>query len=299
MKRDCFVIPSNLPKANWLISFINSVAARTRSFSFDIVIGTSNEQEYRRYARLIPTMSVNSTIRLVDISGYISRVLQSETLLDRYNRNAEGCIINVKKFALLKWACDQGYERIGGIDGDTAAIRDMDGVFDAMQENYRKKLLVGSSFRHHEATHITAACLRHFSDANIEELKLNDGDYLYSWFFDVPYYERNDLNEFFDFMSDQYGSLVAWFETIRKEDFEHQIFHYWLYFHKGYKLFDTRFITSYFMPESCLYSHFMAIRDHVDYSPVWIYTWEYLHQPDIIDSFPSIFMLSHFDRMFL
>ncbi|WP_162993377.1 hypothetical protein [Asaia bogorensis] len=282
---------------NWLISFINSVEARTSDCNFDIILGASNEEEYRRFARLVPSISKSINIIIVNIDGYISRILKSDEVLARYRHNTDHCVVNIKKFVLLKWAYEQGYKRISSIDGDTAAVRDLSSVFDAMEENYHKEILVGSCMRLPDISSITATCLRHFEGENTNDLKNADGDIIYTWFFDAPYYAGTDLGEFFDYLSDRYGSLAKFLETICYQDFEHQIFHYWLHIKKGHKVFDFKFITDNFKPEACLYTHLLSIRDHCNYSPVWVYTWEYLHQPDIVDGFPTVYMLSHFDRM--
>lgn len=297
MKRDCFVIPCNLPKMNWLISFINSIESRTRNCSFDIILGASNEEEYRRFARMVPSLSKEINVVIINIDSYLHRVAKSEEAVSRYIHNKDRCIVHIKKFVLLKWAYEQGYERISSVDGDTAAVKDMSDIFDVMQKNYQKKILVGSCMRHHEISAITADCLRHFDGEETDGLKNSEGDILYTWFFDAPYYESTDLGEFFDYLSGRYGSFAKFLEIVRYEDFEHQIFHYWLYIKKGYEVFDFKFITDNFKPESLLYTHLLSIRDYRNYSPVWVYTWEYLHQPDIVDGIPNIYMLNHFDRM--
>lgn len=299
MKRDCFVIPCNYPKVNWLVSFINSIEARTDSYSFDLIIGASDEDEFRKFTRLSSAITRKVNIVVVDISAYIRRVIKSTVLLERYHRNSDGCIVNLKKFLLLKWASDHNYRRICSIDGDTAAARDMDGIFDVMEENYNRKLLIGTHVNRHDIVHITNDCLRHFDESETAGLRNEHGIPFYSWFFDAPYYANDDLNEFFQYMSDRYGSLNDWLETITYRDFEHQIFHYWLVLRKNAATFGTSEITRHLMPESLLYSHFLAIRDYTNYSPVWVYAWEYMHQPDIMNGLPTVFMLSHFDRMSL
>ncbi len=299
MNKNCFVIPVNLPKINWLISFLNSIEVHSKSFPFDIIIGASDEEEYRRYARLIPFMSRGPKIYIIDISRYIRETLKSNEIFDRYIHNADGCIVNLKKFILLKWAVDHEYDRIASVDGDTLAIRDMSDVFDAMHKNYQKKILVGSSFHHNDVSHITTQCLRHFDENLQYKLKNSDGHFIYTWFFDAPYMEREDLIEFFDYMNHRYGSLQDWLKIINRDDFEHQIFHYWMYLYKNCTIFDTKYITGHLKPETYLYTHLLSINNIENYCPVWVYAWEFMHQPDIVHGLPNIFMLSHFDRMFL
>lgn len=91
-------------------------------------------------------MSRGPKMYIIDISRYIRETLKWNEIFERYIHNADGCIVNLKKFILLKRAVDHEYGRIASVDGDTLAIRDMNGVFDAMHEKYQKRFLSEQAF---------------------------------------------------------------------------------------------------------------------------------------------------------
>ncbi|WP_215763276.1 hypothetical protein [Acetobacter sp. P1H12_c] len=297
MTRDCIVIPVHLPKANWLISFLSSIEAQGGYDNFEIILGASNEHEYRMFARMIPAIHKKLKVKYVNIEGFIKSKLKSDLLTQRFIANTDRCIVNVKKFILLIWALEHGYHGIMSLDADTAASKSLVSLFSSLRLNYRKNIYIGTSYERGDITTIADDCRRHFGDKAKDIFQSSDGKIVYTWFFDAPFYESTDLAEFFDRMSQIHGSLVKWLMTIRYEDFEHTIFQYWRAIEKGSVFFDTQSFTHNFLPESYLYSHLATIYDATMYCPTWIYTWEFLHQPDILAALPDVHMLSHFDRM--
>lgn len=76
------------------------------------------------------------------------------------------------------------------------------------------------------------------------------------------------------------------------------IFQYWRALKKEAIFLDTQSFTGNLLPESYLYNHIVRIYDEFNYCPSWVYTWEFIHQPDILDALSDICMLCHFDRMY-
>ncbi|MGV4878484.1 hypothetical protein, partial [Acetobacter indonesiensis] len=204
---------------------------------------------------------------------------------------------NLKKFILMLWALKHGYDGISSIDADTVASKSFGSLFDTLRSNYRKNIYIGTSYERGDIKTIAEDCRRHFGDKAKDIFQSSGGKTIFTWFFDAPFYESTDLSEFFDKMAAIHGSLVRWLMTIRFEDFEHTIFQYWRALEKGSVFFDTQSFTDKLLPECYLYSHLVTIYDSTMYCPTWVYTWEFLHQPDILTVLPNVQMLSHFDRM--
>lgn len=104
--------------------------------------------------------------------------------------------MNLKKFILLLWALNHSYKKIAGIDADTEATKSFKNLFDILSLNYKKNIYIGTSYCRDDTIRIVENCQRHFKNRANDIFRSTNGKIVYSWFFDVPFYESTDLSEF-------------------------------------------------------------------------------------------------------
>ncbi len=237
-------------------------------------------------------------IKVISVGDYLHDHLGSDDLMNRFNHNIEGGIINLKKFGALHWALKSGYHWMACIDSDTLAVRPLEGLFDVLRQNYAAARYIGNSVENVGLHEILTSCRAYFLPEDQVKIKnLTNDDSLYTWFFDVPFYEAADLADFFVYMADRYGSVNGFLCQLRVSSFEHILYVQWRSLYRGATLVNCSALGIYGDPEHWGFHTLMRVRDKFAYETSWARAGEFLINPDMLQAMPNLRMLFHFDRM--
>ena len=96
---------------------------------------------------------------------------------------------------------------------------------------------------------------------------VNDFPRLYSWFFDAPYYSKNDFIEMIDLINSIYPN--RWLENLCYPTFDHLIYQYFLISKKGFSIFDYSSLTNN-LPEQLTADDLLSLCGLQNYWPTWL-----------------------------
>jgi hypothetical protein len=249
----CIIIPCHPPKIDYLRDFLHSVVKHGAS-DVKIIIIPTNEAETLFFQKELEEFNKLS----IEFKS-VTTLLKPKGLEYLVSNNSG--IINLKKFAALRYAKDQQYEYAMCIDADSVAVKNLDIVMDTAIQNYKTKKYLGSKTKSHEYIEInklSAAVLDHYVDTSV-----------YFWFQDAPMYEVNDLRDFFAYMDYTWQSEEGFLKKLSWMTFEHIVFVYFLVLHKGAKIIPFNHITD-TIPELVNYDTLMRISSYFNYFPVWM-----------------------------
>lgn len=297
---NALIIPVHHVKFNWLYMLLQSIPlSEVDRLDFDIVLLVSNEKEkiqiYRAIQHLLP--SHLRYIKFFDVQLYIEKVLLDELVLERYLKNTDRCIVNLKKFIGLFWAKDH-YEYMCVIDCDTIFNKTTKNLFKNLITNYKSKLFFSGGVNTPNAIlNLQKESANLFVTSDFKKLQEITGEFhRYSWFFDAPFYEKNHLNDFFDyFLIERKDDFNFWY-AIKWGTFEHLIYTFYLLLFKGYTMIDYGEKVRSIIPEVLTLSDLNQIEIVYQYTPVWTLFKNTLSNPENVTlEEPSFYY--HMDRI--
>ncbi|GAA5010879.1 hypothetical protein GCM10023206_18850 [Acinetobacter puyangensis] len=296
---NALLIPIHGKKFNWLYLFLLSIPDyEIDDLDFDIVLLVSNEKEKIQISRAISCSlpQFKDNILFFDVYQFIESSLQHEKLLYRYINNIDRCIVNLKKFCAIYWA-KKYYKNIAVIDCDSAFNKTTKGFFDCLFKNYQTRYYFGSSIESNElCNNVLNHCAGFFNENLRENIsQLTNGFKCYPWFFDVPFYHVDDLNEFYDYFNSSEFDGDFWM-AIEWESFEHIIYIYYLCLFKDASILDYSNCVRSVIPETLLLTELNKIYYRYNYYPVWIRFRNVLNNPEnVLTNQPKMFY--HIDRL--
>ena len=305
--RNCIIIPVHPPKSNWLVSFLTSLQLRRTAVPpgpgagdrFRTVLVASNFGDLVFFQRLLSALKLDQDVEWLCVDAYIIDTMKSGTLLQRFQENHDGCVVNLKKLIALQWAAKKGFDWALCIDSDTIVVDDPTDLFDLQIENYRKSRYFGAAGQaglFSEINSAVAAAFPHEDRARLDQ-KIPDASW-YMWFFDPPFYNLADFQKFMIDMSRSFPSVEDWLSTLNRYTFDHLLFSYWRIAHEGCVPIDYRSLGIDRLPENLTTHDILRISDAYEYRPVWISTVQMFLEPASLNLLPDLRMAYHFDRMY-
>ena len=277
-------IPVHSLKLNWLCMFLQSIPlTELPDADFDLVLLVSNEKEkiqiYRAIQSLLPVYLPH--VKFFDVYLYIKIYMNDDILLDRYINNSDRCIVNLKKFISLYWG-RENYDYIAVIDCDTVVNKSIKNIFKDLVGNYHSKLIFSGGERLSDSIiSIQKDCSSFFDSDDYEMIKSSTDNFnLYTWFFDVPFYSKEHLIDFFDYFLVNKSDFFNFWHKIKWESFEHIIYVYYLLLFKGYAFINYSTIIKPVIPENLSLSDLNAIYLKYNYYPTWVRFRNILNNPE-------------------
>lgn len=199
-------------------------------------------------------------------------------------------IINLKKLLGLMACFSRRYESAVVVDSDILFFDDFNGnnFFESCKNNYRKKVFYGAVTSDLWLEKIVRNCLQFL---HVESYFGKNK--CYSWFFDVPYYESSEFNDFLTYIDQLYGA--EWWIHINSLTFDHLLFQYFLVAQKGWKLEDYSNVSR-SIPELLSPSEFVNVAESKDYWPTWASYQSICSMPDLKTLNPNLQLKYHIDR---
>lgn len=301
---NCLMIPIHPPKINWLYMFLQSINVsefrRLKRERSDLVLLVSTDFEKMQLIRGLQNIAPKYLpfIKFLDIGLYIKAVLKNNELLDRFLSNTFGCIVNLKKWCGLHWAMSR-YQNIAVIDCDTLATRcfNLEKLFDAMSENYDSGLYFGAAIKDQRLMGIVDKCISFFDESDHQKIiGMNGNLYVYTWFFDVPFYKSKDLFDFFEWVLSDDRANDFWLEQ-NWHSFEHIVFVYYRCIYKGARIIDYSYSTSFGEPEVLTVGNILYLQYLYNYTPVWVKFSTVVDAETVLMENENIYLMYHTDRI--
>lgn len=270
------VVPCHPPHYEWLVRFLDSCTG-----DVPILIVATNGPEYHWFSEQLSQHPKINSLRLTLIS--CTDVAAGYGFTIDFANVGRG-MINLKKFIALYHARD-GFEDFLCVDADTEMVGTTDAALEAAAKNYDYRYFAGYT-DNERCVYINRGCLRLFTNeqkAVIRQATRNC--HLYTWFFDPPYYRREDLTAFFDFMAENHGSVDDFLQMLSWPTFDHILYVYFLLLTRGAQIVDYGLER---IPELLTAEDARMLEARFGVHPVWAAKGVYTGQP--------VQMLCHMDR---
>jgi hypothetical protein len=199
-------------------------------------------------------------------------------------------IINLKKLLGLNACFSMGYEHAIVVDSDIFFFEDFnaDALFKSCQKNYQMKVFYGVKHSDSWLTQITESSLRYL---NLDFNSIQNN--VYSWFFDVPYYDSVEFNNFLTYLNQLYGE--EWWSHLNSLTFDHLLFQFFLVSQRGWRFDDYSDIST-SIPELLSPADLLSVNKSRGYWPLWISYKCISAMPDLKSFNPSLQIIYHIDR---
>lgn len=281
---NALLLPIHPPKFNWLFSFLKSIPDNEiETLNFELVLLISNEKDLIQIKRAITNLmpEFSKVIKYFNVHEYIEFHLGDPVLLDRYIKNTDRCIVNLKKFAALHWA-QLYYQYIAVIDCDTIFNGTTKHTFERLIQNYQQKKVFGGGINTSDLIQqIQKESAAYFSQNDYVFIKnITNNFNAYAWFFDVPFYQKSHLSDFFNYFLDQKKEDYNFWHRIHWESFEHLIYQFYLLCKQDFTFIDYGNIARKFIPEALTYADLNKIQLKYNYYPVWARFRNILNNPE-------------------
>ena len=183
-----------------------------------------------------------------------------------------------------------GYEGAVVIDSDIKFLDEFDAeiLFKNCLKNYQKKVFYGVNHEDPWLSQITDSC---FDYLNLQPDAIENK--VYSWFFDVPYYDSADFSLFLKYISKLHGG--EWWSQLNSLTFDHLLFQYFLISQKGWMLRNYSEISS-SIPELLSPVDFLKVSEGSDYWTSWTSYQCISAMPNLKSFYPSLQLTYHIDR---
>ena len=294
------MIPIHPAKFNWLYCFLKSIPTdEVEDLNFDLILLVSNEAEKNKISRAINSTipKLFNKIKYLDIYEYIETYLEDKELLDRYIKNENKCIVNLKKFIALHWGMKY-YDYMAVIDCDAIFNGTTKLLFKQLIHNYdTKKIFMGGHNVINAIIRIQKDSASFFPEKEFQKIMKSTSDFQsYAWFFDVPFYKRNDLIDFYSYVLEKNERDYNFWMKINWESFEHLIYQFYLFLQKDFKFINYNTTCKNVIPEFLSYSELNKIYLKYNYQPAWATFSNVLISPENYNN-KSFSLLYHVDRI--
>lgn len=267
------VIPVHLPK----IFHISSIFLYLSKNGFDtedvrvtlVATGLYEKEVIQRYlavtASTIPRhCEVVSALEVTETAGW-------SRLAHALSQNQGGGCINMKKLLSVCRAFALGAEQVCCVDADTLLLKPLEYFFDQIEMNYAKKrfFAAGSPINITKSTYRASA--NFFSPRDEERLDELYGVDRFSWFFDVPFYTREDFFQFLQHVTFLYGGIDEAWAVLTWNHFDHILYVNYLLLRGDFKLVDlVPIVGDGKITDDLDLSDLEKIQDIHEYRPVWL-----------------------------
>lgn len=270
------VIPCHPPHYEWLSRFLDSYAG-----DVPILIAATNGLEHHWFTEQLAQHPKIGAVRLLVVSC-VDIAAQYGFTID-FGKVGPG-MINLKKLLALYHARD-GFDDFLVVDADVAMVGSGQAALAAAAAHYDYRYFAGYT-DNPLCLYVNRGCLRLFTNAQKQRIREATRDvHLYTWFFDPPYYRRDDLKAFFDFMAENHGSVDDFLQMLSWPTFDHILYVYFLLLTRGAQIVDYGLER---IPELLTAEDAEAIQARFGVRPVWASKDAYTGQPAQ--------MLFHMDR---
>ncbi|CZT37401.1 hypothetical protein [Rhizobium sp. 9140] len=230
--RRAIIIPVHSPKMNWIVSLINSYLASDTFASGEdqprIVLACSDANELRLISANLLSVVRAKWVELIDVDEYCRLAIGSERAAQAMRQNANGAIVNLKKFVSLHWAARNHIDETILIDVDvmfshTASFSD---IFDHTASAYRSNIVIGTTLGPEESIYrkISYASLGLLAVEDQGKLKNDGTSEVYTWFSSPPFYPVSDVTAFFDYMAEVHGDFEGFLLSLTWHTFDNFVF---------------------------------------------------------------------------
>jgi hypothetical protein len=234
------VIPIHLPKIfhiSSIFSFLVSERLDTEDVRVTLVATGKYEKEV--IARYLAVSGTATPKHCEVISALeLTEAAEWSRLGEALSQNQGGGCINMKKLVSVCRAFALGAEQVCCIDADTLLLKPLDAFFDQLEANYAKKAFFagGSPIAITKATYRASA--NFFSSKDEGKLDEIYGVDRFSWFFDAPFYQREDFFQFLQHVVFLYGGVDYAWGTLTWNHFDHILYLNFLLLRGDFKLVD-------------------------------------------------------------
>lgn len=267
------VIPIHLPKIFHISSIFSSLSkdqCNSENVRVTLVAtGTYEREVVERYLEVTGTAlprycEVISALEVAEAAGW-------KRLWSALSQNQGGGNINMKKLLSVCRAFAQGAEQVCCIDADTLLLEPLETFFDKIEMNYAKKTFfaAGSPINITKSTYRASA--NFFSPKDEEKLDKIYGVDRFSWFFDVPFYTREDFFQFLQHVAFLYTAVDEAWAMLTWNHFDHILYLNYLVLRGDFKLVDlVPIVGDEKITDDLDLSELNRIRDVHEYHPVWL-----------------------------
>lgn len=294
------IIPVHMPRAPYILNAFAPIRDHVADDVLLTLVATSapERESLERYVRLMNwappcALEIVSAIEICRSYGLLGVERAVRT-------NRENGIVNFKKLLALHRAAALGAEEILCVDSDCAFIKPLGECFDRLKANHDTRTFVAGHAG--LAAAIVDASIDAFGPQGAQQLRSVVGSPpLYSWFYDAPYYPREELMGWLDHMSGLYGGFAAFLDSVTWGTFEHLMFQYYLVLERGYRFEDVRHLTGDRTPEELWLTETFAVMEATGQVPSWAHlnaVTDYISPEQLDRSQAEFTMLMHVDRIF-
>jgi hypothetical protein len=217
----CLIIPCYLAKSQWLGKYLDSIV--DKAVDVAILIIATDAAETDGLQRMFAHHPVAANLHFVDISNALQRHGHAATA-ERIRLDMQQGVINLKKFAGLKYALDAGFDTMLCIDADSKAIASLPVLAAQALQNCAKRVILGARTQKTSLLKINQSAYD-LANSSPEVARGPPIDItIYTWFFDIPTYQIADLAAFFQAM----GDFDAFMAKVTWTTFEHLVYGYFL-----------------------------------------------------------------------
>jgi hypothetical protein len=267
------IIPIHLPKI-FHISSIFSFLANERSDADDVRVtlvatGRYEKEVIERYLEVANTATprhceVISALEVAEAAGWMR-------LVEALSKNQGGGCINMKKLLAVCRAFALGGEQVCCIDADTLLLKPLNIFFDQVEANYAKKKFFSASSPIGITKSTYRASASFFSLKDEAKLDAIYGLDRFSWFFDVPFYERKDFFQFLQHVVFLHGSVDEAWAALTWNHFDHILYLNYLLLRGDFKLVDlVPLVGDGKITDDLDLSDLNSAHDAHKYRPVWL-----------------------------
>lgn len=292
------IIPVHLPKLTYLTGLFSSIQGprdTERARCTFIVTSEAEREQVQAYIRWTsPVLPSNyEVVSAVEIAAALGMPGLARAMIE----NRGGGIINMKKLLALYRAHSEGGEEMCCIDSDSAILQPLNSLFDHSAANYHRRIFPAVRSNAELTNEITRVCSDYFSKRDASRLALKYAGGLYSWFFDIPYYDRRDLGPFFDHISFLHGGIESALSSLSWHSFEHILYINYLLLRSDFCLTDiSEIVTPGRLTDELLLGDLQAVEEKFGLSTGWA-SLNTLMSNQRQELQPTLYAISHVDRL--
>ena len=266
----CFIIPIHPPDFKYVNGLIQSKIEY--NVACDLYFIMTNDEDKNIFNKMFSKFKNHF------------RTLNSN--YDKKNSKVKNPVVYKKYFGLL--SLKNKYDFLCCVDSEIIFIKKID-INKKIAENYNKKTFYASKCDLY-TTH-TKAPLKYFLEEDVKYLEsVTNNFHFWCWFNNIPIYEKNHLNHFFDFLNLNLNNLNN-FDFF--SNFEQMLYQYFLILKYDFKIviFDIN-TTESLLERANRYDKQMIL----SMDPLWYPNHSYQIDSTFLKE-SDIFMLFHLDRL--
>lgn len=285
------LVPCHPPKAQYLHSFLTSFALNSHVKDISFYILLTSERDYAAFSKITSEFSDLLDVNFLFVREYLENTLKSPKLVSFLDSGCNKGVAVFKKFIGMHWASSNLKGGIICIDAEVHCLRFNDSNIRTIQTNYNSGRYIGLNIA--ETKNET---FRKINTAS-EQLMHVDSTLseAYTWFFDIPYYDTDDLKLFFKDAETRLGSSEEFFLALNWFTFEHIAFLCWRVRSGNATLESYNHLKLDSIPELLDRRGLMAVQNGCGYTTSWMNARFYYKENSLPPN--STAFLYHMDRI--